>query len=101
MVDGTRSVVQNKPVSDCSAKAKAALNTVLQNAFEAGAGTGQWLARGSATSPASDTQAVAIHCFPVDNGYVVTITCAAEVPPNTITATDLCAKVSAAFGTTP
>jgi hypothetical protein len=98
MVVGSRSVVQNKPVSDCSTKAKSALNSVLQNAFEAGAGTGQWLAYGPQDSSGHSSASAAIHCFPVGNGYVVTFTCAAEVPPNPDTASGLCTKLTTAFG---
>jgi hypothetical protein len=97
MVIGTRTTVANEPVSDCSAKAKTALNAVLQNAFEAGDGTGQWLAYGPLDSSGHSSATAAIHCYPVDNGYYVTLTCAVEVPPNPDTATSLCTKLAAAF----
>lgn len=97
MAVGSRTVVPNKPVSDCSAKAKTALNSVLQNAFEAGDGTGQWAAYGQLDSSGHASASAAIHCFPVDKGYVVTFTCAAEVPPNPLTANDLCAKLATEF----
>jgi hypothetical protein len=97
MTIGARMTVANAPVSDCSAKAKTALNTVLQNAFEAGDGTGQWLAYGPLDSSNHSSATAAIHCYPVDTGYYVTITCAVEVPPNPDTATSLCAKLAAAF----
>lgn len=98
MTAGTRAVVPNKPVSDCSARAKSALNSVLQSAGEAGAGTGQWLAYGPADSSGQASAAAAIHCFPLDKGYVATFTCAVEVPPNSDTASALCSKLTAAFG---
>lgn len=97
MVIGPRVVVTNQPVSDCSAKAKAALNSVLQNAFEAGDGTNQWLAYGPLDSTGHSSATAAIHCYPVDSGYVATLTCAAQVPPNPDTATTLCVKLAAAF----
>ena len=97
MVVGARTTVANAPVSDCSAKAKTALNAVLQNAFEAGDGTGQWLAYGPLDSSGHSSATAAIHCYPVDTGYYVTFTCAVEVPPNPDTATNLCAKLAAAF----
>ncbi|MGA8535592.1 MAG: hypothetical protein WB615_15900 [Candidatus Tumulicola sp.] len=97
MVIGARTTVTNEPVSDCSAKAKTALNTVLQNAFEAGDGTGQWLAYGPLDSSGHSSATAAIHCYPLDTGYYVTITCAVEVPPNPDTATGLCTKLAAAF----
>jgi hypothetical protein len=98
MVLGARAVVQNAPVSDCSAKAKTALNAVLQNAFEAGDGTGQWLAYGPLDSSGHSSATAAIHCYPVDTGYVATFTCAVQVPPNPDTATGLCTKLITAFG---
>lgn len=98
MAIGTRLVVANEPVSDCSTKAKNALNSVLQNAFEAGEGTGQWLAYGPLDTAGNASATAAVHCFPVDTGYVVTFTCATEVPPNADSAVGLCTKLSAAFG---
>lgn len=94
-----RTVVQNEPIGDCSTKAKNALNSVLQNAFEAGEGTGQWLAYGPNDYSGHPNATAAIHCFPVGNGYVVTFTCAVDVPPNPDTASALCAKLTTAFGT--
>jgi len=98
MVDGARSVVQHKPLSDCNTKAKNALNTVLQGAFEAGTGTGQWMAFGPADSGGNSSAAAAIHCYPVNDGYVVTLTCAVDIPPNPESATALCGKLATAFG---
>ncbi|MEO9169673.1 MAG: hypothetical protein ABI282_11710 [Candidatus Baltobacteraceae bacterium] len=98
MAVGARIVVQNAPVSDCSAKAKTALNASLQNAFEAGDGTGQWMAYGQPDSSNHSSAAAAIHCFPVDKGYVATFTCAVEVPPNPEMAPSLCSKLTTAFG---
>ena len=95
---GTRSVVQNGAVGQCSAKAKSALNSVLTGAFEAGAGTGQWVAYGAPDSSGSVSSAAAIHCYPVDKGYVATFTCAVETPPDTDTASALCTKITTAFG---
>jgi hypothetical protein len=99
MVLGDRQVVPNAPVSDCSTKAKAALNSVLVNAFEAGDGTGQWLAYGPLDSSGHASATAAIHCYPLaPSGYVATFTCSVQVPPNPDTATALCTKLVAAFG---
>ncbi|MBV8491272.1 MAG: hypothetical protein JO199_12150 [Candidatus Eremiobacteraeota bacterium] len=99
MVIGTRVVVPNAPVSECSTKAKAALNSVLLNAFEAGDNTGQWLAYGPLDSSGHASATAAIHCYPLtDTSYVATFTCSAQVPPNPETATSICAKLTAAFG---
>jgi hypothetical protein len=98
MVDGARSVVQHKPISDCSAKAKSALNSVLQGAFEAGAGTGQWMAFGTPDSAGNSAASAAIHCYPINDGYVVTLTCAVDTPPYPDSANVLCTKLATAFG---
>ena len=95
---GARNVVKNQPVSACNSKAKTALNAVLQNAAEIGEGdTGEWEAYGAADSSGHPSAGAAIHCYPIDNGYVVTFTCAAQVPPNPDTASALCTKLAAAF----
>lgn len=99
MTVGTREVVQNHPLSDCSTRAKSALSSVLQNAAEAGTGTGQWLAYGPADASGGSTSAAAIHCYPLERGYVVTFTCAVQTPPNGETASALCTKLTGAFGT--
>ncbi len=98
MAIGARSTVQSGAIADCSAKAKSALNSVLQNAFEAGEGTGQWLAYGAPDSAGNSSAAATIHCFPVNAGYIATFSCAVQVPPNPDTATALCTKLIAAFG---
>lgn len=95
MTVGDSLTVANAPVSDCDAKAKAALDSVLQNA--GGNGSGVWLAYGPPDSSGNSSATAAIHCFPLDNGYNVSFTCAVEVPPNPDTAVALCAKLSAAF----
>jgi hypothetical protein len=97
MYVGARTIVKSEPLSDCNTKAKSALNAVLENALEAD-DTGQWQAYGTLDSSGHSSAAAAIHCYPVDNGYLVTFTCAVQAPPNPDTASALCAKVAAAFG---
>jgi hypothetical protein len=97
MSTGQRFVIQNAPVSECSSKAKTALNAELQTAGETSAGTGQWIAYGPVDSSGHASAAAAIHCFPVGNGYVVTFTCAVEQPPNPYDADDLCTRLGAGF----
>ncbi len=92
---GDSITVTNEPVSDCNAKAKTALNAVLQNAGDNGAGV--WLAYGPPDSSGHSSATAAVHCYPLDNGYNVSFTCAVEVPPNPDTATTLCTKLAAAF----
>ena len=97
---GARNVVKNEPVSTCNSKAKSALNAVLQNASEIGTGdTGEWEAYGAPDSSGHPSAGAAIHCYPLDSGYVVTFTCAAQVPPNPDTASALCTKLATAFDT--
>jgi len=100
LVVGSRTVVQSAPVSDCDNKAKTSLTSVLQNATEAGDGTHEWFAHGASDANGQFTSAAAVNCFPVGTGYVVTITCTAEIPPNPQTAADICNKISTAFGAT-
>ena len=98
MAIGARAVVPNAPIAQCSMKAKNALDSVLQNAVEAGANTGQWLAYGTPDSNGLSTIAAAIHCFPVGKGYVATFTCSVELPTNPEPASALCTKLTTAFG---
>ncbi|HTX58902.1 MAG TPA: hypothetical protein VMH02_04425 [Verrucomicrobiae bacterium] len=97
MSTGLRIVTTNAPESDCSAKAKEALTSQLASTFEAGAGTGQWLGYGPIDAAGHASAAAAIHCFPVGTGYVVTFTCAVELPPNPYSADDLCNRLAAVF----
>jgi hypothetical protein len=98
MALGDRRVVDNQPVSACDASAKAALTQVVSNAAEASPGSGEWVGYEPATGPDGIVATAAIHCFPVGGGYVVTFTCATQVPPNPDSASSLCGKLSAAFG---
>jgi hypothetical protein len=99
MFVGARQIVRNQPVSACNNTAKTALNAVLQGASEIGTGdTGEWKAYGPADASGNSFAAAAIHCYPLDSGYVVTFTCAVQVPPNADTGNALCSKLSAAFG---
>lgn len=99
MVVGARQIVKNEPLSACNTKAKNALNTLLQDAAEVGGGdTGEWKAYGKYDASGYASAAAAIHCYPVDTGYVVTFTCAVQMPPSADTAASLCDKLTAAFG---
>ncbi|MEO6835447.1 MAG: hypothetical protein ABI231_06015 [Candidatus Tumulicola sp.] len=97
MSTGQRFVVPSAPPTECSAKAKTALNSQLQTAGETSPGTGQWIAYGPVDSSGHASAAAAIHCFPVGSGYVVTFTCAVEEPPNPYDADDLCTRLGASF----
>jgi hypothetical protein len=97
MALGERKVVDNQPISACDTSAKAALDAVLNNASEIGAGSGEWAGFAPATTADGTTATAAIHCFPAGNGYVVTFTCATQVPPSADSAEALCSKLSEAF----
>jgi hypothetical protein len=98
MAVGPRQVVKSGTVAECNTKAKSALNAVLQDAAEIGTGdTGEWLAYGPADASGHSSSGAAVHCYPLDNGYFVTFTCAVQVAPNTDTASALCSKLAAAF----
>lgn len=95
---GARRVVKNQPVSSCNAAAKSALNSVLADAAEVGSGdTGEWRAYGPPDSAGHSSAAAAVHCYPLDDGFVVTFTCAVETPPSTDTASALCSKLATGF----
>ncbi|HLY02813.1 MAG TPA: hypothetical protein VKR56_10020 [Candidatus Cybelea sp.] len=94
---GVSKVVQSQPVSACNSSAKIALNAVLQNAIEIGGDTGEWLAFAAPDSANGSTAAATIHCYPLASAYLVTFTCAAQVPPSTDSAAALCTKLTAAF----
>lgn len=87
------------PLADCSTKAKAALSALLQPPFEAGAGTGQWLAKGANDANGDSHASAVIHCFPIGGGYVMSLTCAVEPQPGKPSAADICTAISKTFGT--
>ena len=95
MVIGDSFTVAGAPIGDCNANAKTALNAVLQNAGDNGSGV--WLAYGPPDGTGHSSATAAVHCYPIDNGYNVSFTCAVEVPPNPDTAEGLCQKLAAAF----
>ncbi len=97
-VIGQRSVVPGKPFSECSARAKSALTAVMQNATEAGDGSGHWF--GSSSIGSSIAAVAVVECHQLDNGYAVSFTCSTQVPPNPDSASALCGKLTAAFGST-
>ena len=92
---GAREVLKGT-IDACNNAAKAALNSVLQNAAEAGE-TGQWEGYVSPNSADGSTAAAEVHCFPLGDSYVVTFTCAAQIPPYADSAAALCTKLNAAF----
>jgi len=94
-----KKIVKGEPLSSCNDKAKAALNAVLENALEVGGDTGEWRASAAPDSSGSSSAAAAVHCYPVDTGYLVTFTCAVQAPPYQDSANGLCTKLATAFDT--
>lgn len=94
-----RIVVPDKPVTDCVARTRAALTSVLQNANETDPGSGEWV--GIAQMSGSIAAAVLIECHPVDaGGYTASFTCSVQTPTYADTASALCTKLTTAFNAT-
>ena len=96
MAIGDHRVVENQPVTACDAAAKAALTSVVNDATEIGSSS-QWVGTAPASGPDGSVATAVIHCIAVGTGYLVTFTCATQVPPNPDSASALCAKLSSAF----
>jgi hypothetical protein len=94
---GLRYVIPNGSQSECSAKAKTALNKYLQNATESAPGSGEWVAFGPAGAAGPPTSSATVRCNPVDKGYVVTFTCAVQWPGSPYGANALCLDVAHNF----
>jgi hypothetical protein len=93
-------LIPDKQISDCVARASGALTIVLQDAHETDPGSGQWV--GVGRSSGSIAALAVIECHPVDTGgYSASFTCSVQAPTYSDTASGLCAKLSAAFNTTP
>jgi hypothetical protein len=97
MSAGLRHVVQSAPDGECSAKAKEALNSSLQNAFETAPGNGIWMAYGQLNSQGHTSSAAVIHCYPLGGGYTATYTCSVELPTSPFSASDLCNRLYASM----
>jgi hypothetical protein len=99
MALGERQVVKDQPISACNAGARSALTALFAYAQELGSGTGEWIAYGKPDTANGSTTVASVHCYPLDPGFVVTFTCAAQVPPSTDSASAICTKLGAAFNT--
>jgi hypothetical protein len=91
-----RILTPDKPVTDCVARARGALTSVLQDANETDPGSGQWV--GVARSSGSIAALAVIECHSVDSGgYSASFTCSVETPTYADTASGLCGKLTTAF----
>ncbi|MGC1381878.1 MAG: hypothetical protein WA814_12750 [Candidatus Baltobacteraceae bacterium] len=98
MSTGLRYVSPDGSASDCSAKATSALKAFLQDAAESSPGSGEWVAFGPAGATVGvHASAATVRCYPLSKGYVVTFTCAVQVPGSPYSADDLCLAVERHF----
>lgn len=95
MSTGIRYVFDNGTVDQCGAKAKTALNAYLQNATEKS--PGQWQAYGPPNKSGQTTAGAIVRCAANGQGFVVTFTCAVEMPGNAFAADDLCHDIAHNF----
>jgi hypothetical protein len=94
---GIRHVSPDGSAQECSDKAKTALGTFLQNAAESSPGSGEWIATGQNPQAGAVTAAATVRCYPLSKGYVVTFTCAVQLPENPYGADGLCLDVAHKF----
>lgn len=97
MSTGIRYVAETGSVDECSAKAKTALNTYLQGASESSPGSGEWIAFSRPGIAGTPVSAATVRCYPVAKGYVVTFTCAVQLPDSPYGADALCLDVAHNF----
>jgi hypothetical protein len=94
---GIRYVTDTGSLSDCSAKAKESLDAFLQDASESSPGSGDWIAHSSNGVNGTPTANAVVRCYGLSHGYVVTFTCAVQLPDNPYTANALCLDVAHKF----
>jgi hypothetical protein len=94
---GIRHLSDDGTLQDCSGKAKAALDSFLQNAAESTPGSGDWSAYSSNGPDGTPTAAAAVRCYALAKGYVVTFTCAIVSPVTPFTADALCLDIAHKF----
>ena len=94
---GIRHVSEDGTLADCSAKAKASLDAFLPGASESSQGSGEWIAMGQNKQIGAASSAATVRCYPLPKGYVVTFTCAVQLPDNPYAADDLCRNVAHKF----
>ena len=95
---GARNVVKNETISTCNSKAKDALTSILGGTAAEYGETGLWQGYGVTDATGNSFAAAAIHCYPLDQGYLVSFTCVTQQPTAPHPAADICAKLAAAFG---
>lgn len=94
---GIRHVSPDGSAEECGAKAKAALSAFLRGATESSPGSGEWIATAQNPQAGALTAAATVRCYPLSKGYVVTFTCAVQLPENPFGADALCLDVAHKF----
>lgn len=94
---GIRYVSDTGSLSECSTKAKESLDAFLQDASESSSGSGDWSAHSQNGVNGTPTATAVVRCYGLSPGYVVTFTCAVELPDNPYTANALCLDVAHKF----
>jgi hypothetical protein len=94
---GIRYVSDTGSLSDCSSKARTSLDAFLQGATESTPGNGDWIAHSQNGPAGTPTSIATVRCYALAKGYVVTFTCAVELPDNPYTADTLCKDVAHKF----
>ncbi|MGA8097397.1 MAG: hypothetical protein WB810_01925 [Candidatus Cybelea sp.] len=94
---GIRHVSDTGSLGDCSAKAKGALDAFLQDTTESTPGSGDWIAHSANGMAGTPTASAVVRCYALPKGYVVTFTCAVQLPDNPYTANALCLDVAHKF----
>lgn len=94
---GIRYVNDTGSLSECSAKAKQSLAAFLQEPSESSPGSGDWSAVSQNGVNGTPTASAVVRCYGLSHGYVVTFTCAVQLPDNPYTANTLCLDVAHKF----
>jgi len=94
---GIRRVSDTGSLADCSAKAKDSLDAFLQGTAESPPGSGDWSAHSANGVNGTPTAVAVVRCYGLSPGYVVTFTCAVQLPDNPYTANALCLDVAHKF----
>jgi hypothetical protein len=94
---GIRRLSDTGSLSDCSAKAKESLEAFLTDATESSPGSGDWSAHSTNGVAGTPTAVAVVRCYGLAKGYVVTFTCAVQLPDNPYSANALCLDVAHKF----
>ncbi len=94
---GIRYVSDTGSLSECSAKAKQSLDAFLLGTSESSPGSGDWSAHSANGVNGTPTATAVVRCFGLARGFVVTFTCAVQLPDNPFTADALCHDVAHKF----